>query len=355
MAHELTFVNGRAQMFAVGDPSWHGLEQRPDRAVSYEAALRDYGLDYDLVKLPWYRPVVVHGSSGVPAGRTWEESADAFYVQRPDTGAVLGTVGKPYELVLNRDAFAPMRPLVDEGVVTLETGGVLRQGADAWLLGRWDLSRLGPEAREVLGEEVLPFSAVLANHSGRRGIVMGNTPIRVVCANTLGMAETDGSSRWQTVTHAWGAKAKLAEVAAQVFANVVERYESIARSYRLLKATALSQQAFAELVLDCVAPDPRRDRRFNPESKMAGMVLERADAKRAKLTALWTGGRGHTGEPTAWFAYNAAVEAVDHCSDLWPNRDGSWRSRGLLGSQWTEVKGRVLDNLVAHCGAACAA
>lgn len=101
---------------------------------------------------------------------------------------MLGPVGSAYELVTNRGAFEVLRPLVDQKVAALETGGVLRDGADAWLLVRWNLEQFGPEAREVVAQDggLLPSATVMANHSSRRGVMLGHTASRVVCANTLG-------------------------------------------------------------------------------------------------------------------------------------------------------------------------
>lgn len=347
MAHELCFVNGKAQAFTVGEKSWHGLEDNLDRAPSYDEAMAKYGLDYPLELRPYYLP-----DATAPAG--FKEAGTAHYVARADTNEVLGSVSMWYEIVTNGEAFAALRPLVDGGLLTLETGGVLRKGADAWLLGRWNVERMGPVVREVFADEVVPFSAVMANHNGRRGILLGNTPIRVVCANTLGAAETDRRSRWESIAHCGGAKAKLAEAAERVFQGVIDRYETIAAQYRLLKGTTLTTDEFGRLVLDAIAPDPRKDPKFNPEAKLAGLVLERADKKRETITHLWAHGKGHTGEPNAWYGYNAAVEAIDHHDALWQRRDGSWQSRGLMATEWTRRKNRVLDNLVAHAQAASA-
>lgn len=340
MAHELCFIGGKAQAFTVGDKSWHGLEQNLDRAPSYDEALAKYGLIYPLEKRPYSRPCPTS-----PSG--WIESGDAFYVERTDTGKVLGSVGQTYEIVGNADAFAPLKPLVDEGLLTLETGGVLRNGADAWMLGRWAFDRMGPICKEVFGSEVIPFSAVLANHNGRRGILLGNTPIRIVCANTLGASEQNGASRWVSVSHTGDAKGKLIEAAESIFNGVVQRYEAIAGQYKLLKGFTLSERDFTTLVLDTVVPDPRQSPKFNPEAKLANVVVERATKKREEIRRLWTEGQGHTGEPNAWFAYNAVAEAIDH-SPLYAKRDGSWQSRGLMGGVYTKMKNDVLDLLVQY-------
>lgn len=259
---------------------------------------------------------------------------------------MLGSVGSSYEIVTNLEAFQSLKPLCDSGVFTIETGGVLRDGADAWLLGKWDIAKLGSAVQEVFGGEVVPYSTVLANHNGRRGILLGNTPVRVVCANTLGAAETSGQSRWVTVNHFAGAKVRLIEAAEGIFAGALQRFETIAAQYRTLKRCILTHEAFSQLVLDAIAPHPLANPKFNPESKLAESVVDRADRKRREIYRLWVEGKGHTGERNAWYAYNAAVEAIDFNRDLWPTRDGSWRTASLLDGQLARMKTNVLDNLV---------
>jgi phage/plasmid-like protein (TIGR03299 family) len=275
------------------------------------------------------------------------EAGDSHYVWRPDTRKRLGSVGSTYEVVDNLTAFDILRPLVDEGVLTLETGGVLRDGADAWLMGRWDLEKFGETAREVLGDEVQPYACVLANHNGRRGILLGQTAVRIVCANTLGAAEVGGSSRFLNIAHRTGAREKLAEAAHEVFQGVVERYEVIASHYQAMMGRHLEGHEFRRLVLDIVAPRPDLRRDWNPEARSAESVLERNRQKRAELQRLWREGKGHTGEPTAWYAYNAAVEALDHNRELWPTRSGCYRTASLLTGELGRMKNEVLDGLVS--------
>lgn len=311
--------------------------------VSYETFYAAAGHDYPLELRPHIREL--------PDG-TRMDANDSFYVWRPDTKKVLGTVGGSYEIVPNLEAFAPLKPLVDDGVLRLETGGVLRDGGDAWLMGQLATDKLGPEARQFFaGDEIATYLAVLANHTGRRKLLLGTTPVKIVCANTLGMAETDGQSRWLAVDHRKGAREKLKEAAAQMFGTLVERFEAVARHYRLLKDVYLDQSEFKKLVLDVVTPDPRRNPKFNPEAKLAGLVLERHEKKVAELKRMWLGGTGHTGQPTAWWAYNGVVEAIDFDRSLWPARAGAYRTASLLTGHLAQMKNEVLDNLVQYAQA----
>ena len=176
------------------------------------------------------------------------------------------------------------------------------------------------------------------------------TPIRVVCANTLAMAETQATrgGRAITVRHTQGVESALVTAAEDLFQGIVSRYEIVAEQYRKLKAVALEEEQFRAMVLDVIAPRPQNDPKFNPDAKLAEMVVARAERKRGEVTRLWTGDIGHTGDGSAWEAYQGAVEALDHNTELWPTRAGSWRTASLLDGALGKMKMDVLNGLVRH-------
>jgi phage/plasmid-like protein (TIGR03299 family) len=341
MAHELEFVNGTASFFSVNQPAWHGEGTLLTAAPTLDEAVQLANLDYTVEK----RPTAFQCTTA--DGDTYMKTSDtAFVTVRTDTQQELGAVGPNYVPVQNTDAFRVLEPLLDTGVAALETGGVIRNGADAWLMVKWDLEKFGPIVREVFAQEVIPFGLLANNHNGRRGILLQDTNIRVVCANTLGFAE-GSTERRIVVKHSAQGMERLIEAAQTMWHGIIERYETLAEQYRTLKATHLSQAEFQRLVLDVIAPHPVQDPKFNPEAKLAEVVVERAERKRAALQDAWTNGKGHTGAPTAWYAYNGAVEVLDHNRDLFPTRAGSWRTASLLDGQLKQMKDRVLTNLLA--------
>ena len=344
MAHELSFRNGVAEMFSVRETPWHREGHLLEEAPTYDEALQLAGLDFEVVKAPTFTKCLT------PEGDEYfKQNATAFTTRRADTGAELGNVGAGYTPLQTPLAFRSIVPLLDKGVVKLETGGSLRGGADAWLLARFDLERFGPVVREIFADEVVPYVLLTNNHTGRRNATVAETPIRVVCANTLGMAEhamNAGASKHIGVRHTAEAETRMVEAAEQLFAGVIERYEVIATQYKLLKQTIIDRDAFERLVLDAAVPDPRKAPSFNPDAKLAEMVVERADRKRAAIEKLWHSGAGHTGDNSAWEAYNALVEAVDHDNELFPIRGGTYRTAALLDGRLREIKTRVLTNLV---------
>lgn len=295
MAHELDFSKGRAAIFTVRKPAWHEEGIVLPDAPTVEQAIVAAGLDFEVQKRPTYREVTQ------PDGTTAMEPNRAAYVTvRTDTGAELGAVGPQY------------RPLL-----------------------------------------------VVNNHNGRRNLVIMETPIRVVCANTQGMAlqpvDLDGeegkvqnTARAVLIRHVGDVEVKATQAAMDLFGALIERYEVVAKQYRLLKQTYLDVAAFERLVLDTAAPDPRKSPRFNPDAKLAHLVVERAEKRRAALTRLWDEGDGHTGDRSAWEAYCAVTQALDHDKELWPVRDGAWRTASLLDGALAETKNHVLDRLVRH-------
>ena len=348
MSHELEFgQDGIAHFFAVGETAWHKEGHLLVEAPSFEEAIRLAGHDYTVEKRPvLYRCPTADGSDSY-----LKESAEAFVTVRTDTNAELGAVGPVYEVAQNIETWerAGIRGLVDSGLARLETGGTIREGRDAWLLMQWNLAKFGPAVQETFGEfGVVPFALAATNHSGRRGILFQLTGVRVVCANTLSMAEGEGAERL-IVKHSAQVEARTVEAATALFGGVVAKFEVMAEHYRTLKARVLQEAEFKAAVLDIIAPDPTQDPKFNPEARKADSVIARVDEKRTVLTNLFHSGKGHTGDNSAWEAYNGVVEALDHNRDLWPSRAGCWRTASLMDGTLRQLKDATLNGLLALC------
>jgi len=84
---------------------------------------------------------------------------------------------------------------------------------------------------------------------------------------------------------------------------------------------------------------------------MAEAVVARHERKEAEVTRLWRHGAGHTGEPSAWYAYNGVVEAIDHNGELFPTRGGVYRTASLLDGTLRDLKAQVFDNLLTFADA----
>lgn len=362
MAHELTFTGNTADFFEVGAvrSAWHRegilLAESPQ---STDDAARLIHADYRVEK----QPVRYHGTSA--EGHQYEkESALAYLTVREDTGAELGAVGPQYQVVQNADAFrATIGPLVNAGIIRLETGAVLRGGASAFLLGRLDTEQFGPIAREVFAQEgILPYVGIATDHSGKRGNFLALTSIRWVCGNTLGVDEaravrlessgSDHDERLATIRHTGDAEAKHVDAAQRLLGGLIERAEAVAKAYRILKGFYLDEALFRTLVIEpSIGKHPTTRPEFNPDARLANAVVERWERREGEIKRLWTAGKGHTGDHTAWEGYNGLVEAVDHDADLFPSRGGVYRLGTLLTGELRAKKERVLHSLLSAAAA----
>lgn len=342
MAHELEVVNGEASFLEVGArrSAWHQLGHLlPTPPANTEALYAAAPwLDYEVEKVPTYR---MWGGDTI-------QNREAFVTVRTDTGTELGAVGRGYAPISNREAIdGSIAPLIDSGILRVETGGVLREGRDAWVLGRLDTERFGPIVREVFADEIVPYVLAAMNHSGRRVNTLALTPIRVVCANTLGIAESRMIAGRNSVgiRHTGDAGTRTVEAAQRLLGGLIERSEAVADTYRKLRLTRLDLAAFRALVLlPAIGEHPTH----RPEKKWTAAAVARYEARAGELVAYWTGGRGHKGDQSAWEAYNGVVEAIDHDATLFPTASDEGRIASLAHGRLRAKKDAVLRSLTSH-------
>ena len=351
MAHEIEITaDGKWSYIEYSETglvtAWHQGGTAFSRGIGYEEAIREARLDYPVAKVPAYFSLV-DGD-----GKKFVRKSDmCFGVMRTDTNTELGRVGSDYECVQNVEHFRPIEELMNRGLLTIETAGVLRGGADAWILGKFDPDKMGKNFQEVVGGEVLPFVLFQANHSGRSENVIAETPIRVVCANTLALAEHGYATRdtTQRIRHGKGAVERTREAAENLMADIVTRYEKLAVNFKLMKSTKLSDADVIRLVVDKAATDPRKREEWNPEGRNAEALIERYETKRAELIRAARDPIGAFHDDSAWDAYNGAVQVIDHNTDLFPTKGGALRHGALMTGVLRKTKDSILDAIISHC------
>lgn len=182
MAHNLnqfTDANGdqRSALYSLRESAWHGLGQVVERPVSDGEAIKLAGLDWDVSLEPLLRQDMSALESHVATVRS-------------DTHETLGVVGRGFVPVQNAALFEWLRGLDGYADVTIETAGALGNGETVWAMGRCD--GLGLD----LGDGgVKPYLLVSNGHAGNRRVHIMPTTVRVVCQNTLRMAESAKTKR----------------------------------------------------------------------------------------------------------------------------------------------------------------
>jgi len=144
MAHELLVENGKAAMFYVGEPPWHGVGTRWAEPATAEEAISAAGLDWEVVKVPLY----------VAGGTRLHELPDKFATVRRDAIGTdslrsFGIVGPQYQPLQNRDAFRFFDDIAGEAQAIYHTAGALGNGERIWLLVKL------PESMAVAWEEAI--------------------------------------------------------------------------------------------------------------------------------------------------------------------------------------------------------
>ncbi|MEV7684496.1 DUF932 domain-containing protein [Streptomyces bungoensis] len=269
-----TRADGTIALYA-SSPAWHGLGQIiPGGTTDIDEVLRLSGLDFEVAT--------------VPALYLWNgevrEHADQRHTVRTDTGAALGAVGGRYTPIQNRQGFEFLQELVGRYDVVWESAGLLRGGKRVFISIRL------PEAVTVdadgINDIVVPYVAVMNDHSGNGQFQCVVTPWRPVCANTERFAVRDAVTRW-AVRHTAGATDQIKE-ARRTLGLSVHYFDRFAAEETALARTDIAVADFHQVIADLwPLDDDATDRTRNSHAKRVGALDDvfRTEAERVGRTA----------------------------------------------------------------------
>lgn len=227
-------ASGRVALYAAA-PAWHGLGQIiPGGTSDIDEVLTLAGLDFTVTT--------------VPALYEWNDQTrqheGRFHTVREDTGAALGVVGAQYTPVQNRQGFEFLQELVNRSDVVWESAGLLRGGRRVFISIRL------PENVTVdaggINDQVIPYVAVMNDHSGAGSFQCVVTPWRSVCKNTERFAVRDAHTRW-AVRHTKGVTNQIAE-ARRTLGLTVTYFEKFAAEETALARTEMTLREFHAVI-----------------------------------------------------------------------------------------------------------
>jgi phage/plasmid-like protein (TIGR03299 family) len=304
MSHGLTKTDS---MFTVRELPWHGLGavlEQPPRSI--DEALDKSGLGWAVATAP----VLVERQPAWTDGYGRERPAELERAQgytatlRSDTGGLLGIVGADYEPLDNRDAFRFLDELIGSQL-HFETAGSLWGGRRVWVLARL------PNWVEVGGDQGGTYLYVANAHDGSMAVTAAVTPVRIVCANTLGYAlsRADGVDALRTFRfrHTGGLQARLHE-ARRVMQLTVNYAEQFKRLSERLALEPISERALRGRVLD---------RLFAVDQSMSDRSARNREQATRVVMAIFLG-QGAEGDTrgsapgSKWCAANAIAEYADY-------------------------------------------
>ena len=317
MTHELYIDGtGKASMAYVGDAPWHSLGSRLTPNSPLEVWAEEAGLNFSVNS--------ADVKFDTPAGQSAFDGKRVLY--RSDTHTPLAVVGSKYKVVQPIEVLEFFRNLTVEHGWSLETAGVLFNGAKYWAL-----ARTGQEVR-IMGQDLLQDYVLLATAcDGTLRTVAKRTSVRVVCNNTLTLASMTDRQLAIKISHA----SNFDAAAVQAKMGLVDSWSEFSDNVLALAQRRVSNREAVEFVVGLFG-DTTKPLDAQPAIQTIAKVLQLFDGQ----------GRGSelaSSKGTAWGLVNATTEYVDWHKGQDQSRrlDNAWFLGGAL------LKEKAYNNAVA--------
>jgi phage/plasmid-like protein (TIGR03299 family) len=301
---------------------WQVLNEQSEETESITQALIDYDLDWTVDKVPTYIKN--------PSGGGWVVVPDRSAIVRSDTQQIIGTAGKLFTPIQNRDAFGQLQIAIDDHGAQVVMGGYLADGAKVYML----LQLLPHGKGEVVPGDVLAPYCLLTNaHTSEKSSTLSARYMadRLWCSNALGATMVNVKAS-VAIPHHKNIEERAEEIG-KLMETMYDIHDKTIKVYRGLAKVKVTQEEIDEFV-ELVWPRRKVDQKAEAKDlkKLAADIEEsekedkRNKNDEARENVRWLVDNGkHTGR-TAWGVYNAATEYVDHVSIL--KADGSYRATG---------------------------
>ena len=215
MAHEFSsgiMMNGQA--------AWHGLGEVIEGTLPAGEAFTRAGALF---------PVEAIRLAANPADNEYIDMPDSRAIWRPDTRTILGKTSDHYKPIQNTQLLRFAEAIREE--VDMDTVVVLKGGAKVAFTARLR----GSDHEVVPGDKIHRNIVGYLGHDGKTAFGGMFTNVRVVCANTLGFAQSDANRTGKqfTIKHTANDIAQIDHVlqnidmARQSFATVVDDYRAM--------------------------------------------------------------------------------------------------------------------------------
>jgi phage/plasmid-like protein (TIGR03299 family) len=318
MAHELEEVNGEASFVSYREVAWHGL----GTVIEHEATTREM---LELANLhDWDIQV-----NDVPLAED-ETSAKTFYkVTRRDPSDhskrnVLGVVGERYSVLQNEELFDFGDMLLDGG--RWETAGSIKNGTQVF--GSLALERETVLDPTGVSDRVNNYLLVSTGHDGSLAVQVSVTPVRVVCANTLGFALSNVKQSFR-LRHTQSLTGRVAQAreALELAGQYIDEFD---KSMSLLIQAEMTRDQFDSMIT-LAYPKPEADVRGS---------MAKWETKRETLFDLLDSPTNRDIANTYWGGLNAMNERL-----MWgrPTRAGKVESM-LASASGFDVATNVENN-----------
>jgi len=309
MAHEIDQSTGEAAFAYAGKKPWHGLGTQVPGHMTPKQAIVAGRLDWIVEKHEMnIEPEMVVDADGACSMRPKITVPNRFAILRRDTFAVLGVVGEDYEPVQNTEAFEPFSALFGKDAACIETVGALGLGERIFAMAKL------PETVEIVpGDPVEPYFLMTSAHDGTGSVTLLNTPVRVVCANTL-TAALRGARHRISVKHTKNVKVGLKK-AQELLARNKTYFQRATEAYKYMASQQMDAGAVKKFLQNLFPGKRLLDEDGEPIAVEGDDdPATRTKNMRENIQRLYEGqatGANLAGT-TRWGMFNAVTHFIDH-------------------------------------------
>jgi len=296
-------------MAYAGQVPWHGLGVEVSNDLTVYEMLQAAGLNWTVSKVPTFYEVREQGKtnfSGFRMNKTKRYETGKHALIRDTDNSILTTVSGRWEPCQNHEAFTIFEEFVDRNELEMHTAGSLKDGKIIWGLAKMK------EQFVLFDHDVTEQYLLLVNpHQYGKAIHVRNTPIRVVCNNTLSFALSGDAKISANQTHRSSFDAEAMKEAIGIATLQLEKYADLARFIGSKRFTDNGVQAYFDEVFPNMSV-----KRGNEHSRNAMMAME----------LLETQPGAEFGAGTWWNAFNTVTYMADHLNgqDVSKRMDSAW-------------------------------
>lgn len=306
MAHGIDMSTGKAAFAYAGATPWHALGKQVPKHMKPREAVIEGGLNWKVGKFEMSIPhEVMLDENGAATYRPTIYIKDRFAILRLDTFAQLGEVGTDYQEVQNEEAFEPFEALFGKDAACIETVGALEGGKRIFAMAKRNAT-----VEVAPGDPVEDYFLMTSSHDGTGSVTLLDTPIRVVCANTL-VAALKGARNMISVKHTKNVKNGLKK-AQELLAQHAKYWAKVTEAYKFMAAQQMNPEA-VKVFLAYLFPGKRQ---VDEHGKLIGEddPATRTQNMRDNIQRLFEGqatGANLAGK-TRWGMFNAVTHWIDH-------------------------------------------
>lgn len=338
--------DGSAAAFMGRTPGWHGLGVVvEDQDLGIEEALLLARMRYEFSLTPSYvvvdgKPIEMTGGKQAVLRRNIDDDTDIR--------AFGGALSDRYKVHTLLDQWRFIEDILGEGA-SVETLGNLRDGASSFVTVKLPTTAL----MDTDNDGTALYMNVSTAHDGSAATKVSVSAVRVVCANTLGWAESSArrSGRQVSVRH----NIELADAstikAQEVLRLAADRADEVSALYSTLKAISMDQ-AQMQAVINEAFYIPENLLRMSYDDMTTGEKRTFSLATKARqeveATTLMSPYRA-TGMD-AWALYQGFVEYADYYAPVKGKDLAARRAERVLEGKADALKVKALDLILAGAG-----